>query len=1809
MKHLKTIFACLLMAVLSIGQVWAGEVSITPSQALNDGGVSPIATSCAKGDGTSNPAISSGELRLYQAGSGKTTGNTISFSSTYSITKIVFDFTSGKTASNGSFSEGSYDDATMTWTGSATSLTLTVTGTTSGTRIYIKGMTVTYDDGGGTQTCATPTFSPAAGSYEGTQNVTISSTAGATIYYTTDGTTPSTTSNVYSSPIAVSADMTIKAYAVKAEYDDSEVATAAYEITEGPDVVIDFTSNTEWQFPTSNTLDEGTFSDGTYTVKVKGEGSGKGYKFSSGKLLIGQNGAYLILPEFASPIDRIVCPGVSGASGSVKWNVYDGETAVSTQVIGCTSDVTFEIDPQEANKQYTIKVESAHNLQIAKIKIYYGSAPAVAKPTISGDENFVGSTTVSITHADADAIYYTTDGSDPKTSGTKLTYSAPFTVNAETTTVKAYAVKGSDASDVAEKTFTKVTPKTTAAQLRAFATSSNQNAFIQLDGWKVTFVNGNNAYLVDPDNEGVILNNASHGYSAGDELNDEVVEATIKLSSGRVQLTGFTSSNITATAGAVSPAEITDFSTLTSANQSRLVTLKEATYASSTGTFSDGEHVIYYYDQFNASPTLVDGTTYDVTGVVIYYDNGSSTQKVQIAPRTAADVEAQTPVVIPTAANLAALKAAARGTYILTLTNAVVTYINGKNAFIEDATGGALIFFQDHGFTAGDCLNGDYQVVTTDYQGKFEITAMEPQAGAATSTAAIPLTTVSIATLNANFSSYESRRIKIEGANVTDAITTSDRNGAINDGAALAVYAAVASTITLTADDNVDIIGYPGFHNTDQQLNVWRQEDITVNEKDPAGIAFTPESETITGGDPWSAPAFANPNSLTVTFSGDNDAVATVNTTTGEIALAGGYGTAVITAHTDGDATHNAGNATYTITVNDPSSVDTRKVANGPATFTTTSGNLTPADIAFEAFKGGAGTAPQNYNNGIRLYQAPSASGIGGYITLTAVAGCTIDEVQITTTSTYSTTVVYSVDGNETLLKSESVSASGSYTTGTGLNVQSVNIVNKGTSSSGRLEIASIKVYYTGEAATIDHYELGGTYQTAFMQNDEFNHTGLVVYAAYDALGENKVDITSSCTFSEPDMSTTGDKTIEITYNEAVVKSYTINVAADSRKVANSPATFTTVSGDMTPNDITFASYQGGAGTAPQNYNNGIRLYQAPSTDAIGGFVTLKAKKGCTIDQVKITTTNTYATTVAYSVDGNENLLGSESVAKSSDYSTPSGLNVESVNIVNKGTGSNGRMEIASIKVWYTGDALAVDHYILGGTYATEFEQFGTFSYEGLTVTAAYDELETITEAVTGFTVEADLNTAGAAKANVMLNSVKIAEYDITVNASAKTDPELAYSPVSVILTFGQSLSAPTFINTHNVSPISYNSDKPAVATVDAEGNIALAGGCGVAVITASFAENDDYIASEATFTITVNEPAEDLTGTWVLATSVAAGDKIIIGATYQDATKSMGAQNGNNRLAVASTLDAGVLSPGEGTKVFTLVDAGDGKFAIQALNGNYLSAAGTGTSNYLKEAADYTADNAKWSISIDGEGVASVVALSENRNAMQYNSGSTLFSCYASVTSQRPINIYKKGTPAPVYETVRSGLECGRHYTVCLENNVTAVKGATFWSLRYKNEASTVAYLELETVIEAGKPYIFQATADKLEVIYGEEVAGAPVANGALVGTFEDLDADDLNGISGTVYMLFNNELRPIGTNNHLDAHRAYVRYDMLQVEPAQGFAPGKKVKRMPMQDQTTTDCELINAAEAPAKMMINGQLFILRGEKKYDATGRLVK
>jgi MBG domain-containing protein/chitobiase/beta-hexosaminidase-like protein/pre-peptidase len=110
------------------------------------------------------------------------------------------------------------------------SVTFTPTDTTDYTNVTLTvQLTVNYP------IAATPIFMPAGGTYTSVETVTITgSTSGATIYYTTNGTTPTTSSTKYSGPITLSASETIEAIAVATDYANSAVAKATYEIVGSP---------------------------------------------------------------------------------------------------------------------------------------------------------------------------------------------------------------------------------------------------------------------------------------------------------------------------------------------------------------------------------------------------------------------------------------------------------------------------------------------------------------------------------------------------------------------------------------------------------------------------------------------------------------------------------------------------------------------------------------------------------------------------------------------------------------------------------------------------------------------------------------------------------------------------------------------------------------------------------------------------------------------------------------------------------------------------------------------------------------------------------------------------------------------------------------------------------------------------------------------------------------------------------------------------------------------------------------------------------------------------------------------------------------------------------------------------------------------------------------------------------------------------------------------------------------------------------------------------------------------------------------
>jgi len=108
-----------------------------------------------------------------------------------------------------------------------------------------------------------PVCSPEGGIYATNQTVTLtSSTGGATIYYTLDGSEPTTSSTVYTSPITISATESIQAKAFKSGYSDSTTSTESY--------ILNFTSTMPIIHLTADPQDLWDDNSGIYTIGTNG---------------------------------------------------------------------------------------------------------------------------------------------------------------------------------------------------------------------------------------------------------------------------------------------------------------------------------------------------------------------------------------------------------------------------------------------------------------------------------------------------------------------------------------------------------------------------------------------------------------------------------------------------------------------------------------------------------------------------------------------------------------------------------------------------------------------------------------------------------------------------------------------------------------------------------------------------------------------------------------------------------------------------------------------------------------------------------------------------------------------------------------------------------------------------------------------------------------------------------------------------------------------------------------------------------------------------------------------------------------------------------------------------------------------------------------------------------------------------------------------------------------------------------------------------------------------------------------------------
>ena len=363
-------------------------------------------------------------------------------------------------------------------------------------------------------------------------------------------------------------------------------------------------------------------------------------------------------------------------------------------------------------------------------------------------------------------------------------------------------------------------------------------------------------------------------------------------------------------------------------------------------------------------------------------------------------------------------------------------------------------------------------------------------------------------------------------------------------------------------------------------------------------------------------------------------------------------------------------------------------------------------------------------------------------------------------------------------------------------------------------------------------------------------------------------------------------------------------------------------------------------------------------------------------------------------------------------------------------------------------------------------------------------------------------------------------EEDI-VNTSVLEVPDVSWSADACTADVSATTNVYPEFTTNSDGEVTYSSSAESVATIASDGTITLLT-AGTTVITATVAASASYSAASASYTLTVTNVAS--MGTPTVFVAEYNGAYYAMGTTILTSIKnSIGAID-------VDVVNGKVINVADRAAITWYVDAENGY--IRNGDGNYL----TGTSGSTN--VSLSSSPCEWTWSDENN------AWTIEKRSMIFNS-QKIFKNYAYSnlgTSGYSTEFTQAMTFADGY--VRS-TTVDKFGTICLPCAVAAddIAGAKFYSVAGKQTDGGVLkgiVLTEETALQAGVPYIFCATADKLVVAYNGGAAEATSANG-LVGTLSGQD------VAQGKHILTNNTVKECGTGCTIGANRAYFDIDAM--------------------------------------------------------------
>jgi hypothetical protein len=807
---MKKLFTLLFLCLCAITVASATETTFdlttgyTNQQVVASVTSGPVSITFDKGKGTTTPAwYSSGTaVRIYKL-------NTVKFTASANITKVVFTFASSSytfarsATKKATFDVGSYTEssATGTWTGSANTFTITGADTTGHARI--QKIVVTTD--GGTAIVSDPVFSPASGTFYAPFNATITSaTDGAAIHYTTDGTDPTASSTLYSAAIPVSATTTIKAIAVKDTL-KSNIKSATYTFATATSVA---------NIAAYQKVADSTVVQFANPVNV--------LAFYNKTMFVKDNSGYMIVYG---------TPGVTYKNGDVipagfvgKKVTYNGEPELSIEAGSgnfAAASSNTAIAPETVQANDVAADMFGHYVYITGAKLSKISGSSFTLTDNSGSA--AGYANMGASVPDSTKTYNITGivSSYCATTATTTTYRISPT--------KFVDVNGSD---------TTVTKTNKVASIKEFNARTDNDTIVFTNPVNVLAQSGNSLYTKDATGYMIIYGSTGKTYKNGDVIPAGFGGKKVTYNGYPEMGTPLSGFAAAASNTPIKPdtVKITD---VKSAIWGDYVFIKNVKVNSTKLIIVNGTDTLAFYSKPFAASVPADTLSYNVAGIV---SSHSGTMQLLPIAFTKADGGA---ISTPEVANLKALLALASGVNAKVTGAVTVEYQNGKYLYIKDATANALVFGTiTKTYNNGDQITG---IITnwTEYNGVKELIPIDSTfttgtAGTKVSPAEVALEDISQDMIHAY--------VIVKNASIKP--TSNAKNLTVNDGtidmtAHLQFTGVAAPTDTLNAKYSIE--GFVGLYSSTLQLYPTTFTKTSgVNDINADAVKVTAANGTIT---------------------------------------------------------------------------------------------------------------------------------------------------------------------------------------------------------------------------------------------------------------------------------------------------------------------------------------------------------------------------------------------------------------------------------------------------------------------------------------------------------------------------------------------------------------------------------------------------------------------------------------------------------------------------------------------------------------------------------------------------------------------------------------------------------------------------------------------------------------------------------------------------------------------------------------------------------------------------------------------------